>query len=144
MLIALSSRNLQYNSTKDLTGYSIGVMRGAVNSTELDNSEKLNFSYSNDASQNLKKLLLNRVDYMVTGEAHLTYIINKEYGGKTPELTIFKPPLKTNDIYITLSKKLNNSKRIMQDFNRGMEIIKLNGTYQAIKEEYLQAALESR
>jgi len=141
VLLALASSNLIFNNIRDLKSYDIGVMRGAVNATQLDNANNLSFSYSNDASHNFKKLLLARIDYMVTGKAHLTYIINTEYSGKVPELTIFKPALKVNDIYITLSKELDNAEAIMRDFNRGIHIIKENGLFQKIKTKHFKHQL---
>jgi polar amino acid transport system substrate-binding protein len=141
VLVALDSQNLAFNSTADLTDYSIGVMRGAVNSTELDEAQNLTFSYSNDASHNLKKLLIGRVDYMVTGKAHLDFIISHEYKGDIAKLKVFSPALKTNDIYITLLKRLKNSQHIMSDFNQGMQIIKANGVYQAIKEKHFRSVV---
>jgi ABC-type amino acid transport substrate-binding protein len=58
-----------------------------------------------------------------------------------PELTIFKPALKFNDIYITLSQELDNSEAIMRDFNRGINIIRENGLYQKIKEKHFKRQL---
>ncbi len=142
-LIALKSRNLSYKSNADLSGYTIGVMRAAVNDTNLDNNVRLSFSYANDASHNLQKLMAGRIDYMITGEAHLSYLVkHNQSANKKVEMSalqVFKPAIKVNPIYITVRKARNNSAGLVAAFNKGIDIIKKNGEYAQIKHKHLSS-----
>lgn len=142
-LIALKSRSFNYRKRADLYGYTIGVMRAAVNDSEFDKDLRLNFSYANDASHNLRKLITGRVDFIVTGEAHLSYLVKHNHSDNLAismsQLEVFKPPLKVNPIYITIRKARKNSANIIAAFNRGISIIKQNGKYTQIKNKHLSS-----
>lgn len=148
VLIALESRQITFSSNADLQGYVIGVMRAAVNSDVFDNNQRLTFSYANNAAHNLRKLLTGRIDLMVTGKAHLNYLIKKSKSNNKyityPALKVYRPPLKVNPIYITLRKDRPQSAAIIKAFNRGIDLIKHNGQYQAIKDRHFpnHSALE--
>jgi polar amino acid transport system substrate-binding protein len=142
-LIALKSRNLSYKNKADLKGHIIGVMRAAVNDTDLDNNENLSFSYANDASHNLQKLMAGRIDYMITGEAHLSYLVKHDHSEhkkiEISALQVFQPPIKVNPIYITIRKVRKNSAGLIAAFNKGIDIIKKNGEYAQIKHKHLSS-----
>ena len=142
-LIALKSRALSYQKKADLEGYTIGVMRAAVNDSELDNNLQLDFSYANDASHNLQKLIAKRVDFMITGEAHLAYLVKHNRSGQRKvemsDLEVFHPPIKVNPIYITIRKERKDSAKLIAAFNRGIAIIKNNGQYSQIKNKHLSS-----
>ena len=111
--------------------------------TNLDNNVRLSFSYANDASHNLQKLMAGRIDYMITGEAHLSYLVkHNQSANKKVEMSalqVFKPAIKVNPIYITVRKARNNSAGLVAAFNKGIDIIKKNGEYAQIKHKHLSS-----
>lgn len=75
-------------------------------------------------------LALGRVDLVVMNE-HVGYdLIKKLYPKKTPVVGLDNAIFgKSLNLYFLVPKKYPNGKKIISDFNRGLELIKKNGKY---------------
>ncbi|MEH6475146.1 MAG: transporter substrate-binding domain-containing protein [Sneathiella sp.] len=85
-----------------------------------------------DNSQLLKILLKQRVDAIYTYRDVIRFELKKQSLGT--KLSYFE--LSSQPFYSCFSKKIPNSNALVQEFNRGLRIIKQNGTYSAIWEKY--------
>ena len=85
-----------------------------------------------DNSQLLKMLLKQRVDVIYTYRD----VIRFELKSQSPRTKLPYFELSSQPFYSCFSKKAPNSNALVQEFNRGLRIIKQNGTYSAIWEKY--------
>lgn len=120
-----------------LAGYTIGVGRGYSTSPEFDEADYLTKIEVATTPQILKMLWLERLDLAVGGfeySLHFLQDLNDEqdYEGILDEIVFMKPELNTREIFLAISKKADDNEIKLADFNRGLEEIKRNGTFDAI------------
>lgn len=120
-----------YDELRDLEGHTIGTGRGFANSEAFDSADYLDKEIVKDQVLNLRKLYNGRVD-MVTGSFDRVPFTAREEGHDISRLKYIEPPLKTHTIHVGISRALDDGERIRDDFNRGLERIRANGTYQSI------------
>lgn len=123
-----------YDGLHDLEDYTIGTGRGFANSEAFDSADYLNKEIVKDQVLNLRKLYSGRVD-MVTGSFDRVPFTAREEGHDIARLKYIEPPLKTHTIHVGISRALDRGEQIRADFNRGLERIRANGTYQRILDE---------
>ena len=128
--------NIKYSSLKDLSNYKIGVVRGYSNTEEFDNADYLTKEFSSDTKTSLKLLLNKRVDLICNSREVVLHNLQQDFPEQYSSISIVQPPLQVNDLHIVVSKKVPNAKKIISDFNKGLQIIKDNGTFDKILEKY--------
>ncbi|WP_320007679.1 transporter substrate-binding domain-containing protein [Maridesulfovibrio sp.] len=134
VLLKLRSKNVSFNKIEDLAQYRIGHIKGSKVSTEFDKAEKeyLNVQYVVDTTLNLKKLLKHRIDLVVEKKERIEALLQTTFRDSANKFAYVDPPLKINNYYNCSSRKNKRSYQIIQDFNRGLSLIKEDGTYDAI------------
>ncbi len=138
MLCAKKGREVIYNSIEDLRPYRIGVVAGYANTAEIDGAHYLTKDEAPSDLLNIKKLLTNRVDlivvdryvavYHVKNSAAIEYTVN--------DIDFIEPPLKKQPIYIMFSRAVPGYQRYVADFNKGLELVKADGSIGNIMEKY--------
>ncbi|MGF1739956.1 transporter substrate-binding domain-containing protein [Vibrio profundum] len=131
-----SSSPNSYTSLTDLKKYSIDYLRGSSYGESFDNADFLKKSKSKNIKQKLLKLDRGRVDLILSSEVIINYTIMKdlpEYQGKFVKLT---PPLKTNMLFNMFSKKVDDHQEIAKAFNKGLNILKEDGTLSQLAEKH--------
>lgn len=126
----------EYNSLKDLSNYRIGIIRGYTYSEEFDTADYLVKDEANDIKMLFKKLVGDRVDIVVASYYPTLYILEHELALFKPDVEVITPPLKEDPLYVIFPKQRENSSRIRDDFNKGLEIIQNSGKFDAILEEH--------
>ena len=82
--------------------------------------------------QNLRKLLKGKLDLVVIDKYNASYIFKKSIPMGLVELDYLDPPLQEKGLYLMFSRSVKNYKKIRDDFNRGLSIIKKNGKLEKI------------
>lgn len=136
VLFERKGSNIKYSTLNDLAKYKIGVVYGYANTEEFDNADYLTKESSSDSEASLKLLLNKRVDLICNSREVILHILQNSYPDSYSEISVVQPPLKVNDLHILVSKKNPKAKKIIGDFNKGLKIIKENGTYDKILEKY--------
>lgn len=129
----------KFNFTGDIQSlkkHSIGVIRGHYMASVLGNAGLTKIKEVNNDLQNMTKLYHQRVDFIVMSKLTALYVIKKNFNNTPDDIHIFEPPLKDNPIHLIGSKKMPNSKEIINEFNRGLKEIKGNGVYAATAKEF--------
>ena len=127
------SRNIQYNKFTDLSKYVIGVVRAYHYTKEFDISKKyLHIFEANHLKQNIKLLIHDRVDLILGSKKVIVRLLNQHYPQYVSEVKFITPILQSNKLYVTISKKRKNYKKIINDFNEGLKEIIEDGTYNKI------------
>ncbi len=135
IFIKRKSQNIEYNTLKDLKDYRIGVVRGYTYTDEFDKAAFLKKDIVPTTEQNLLKLIHKRIDVTPDIEEVVHYIIKSKIPEYLGSVESVGKPLKVHLIYNIISKKNPASKKIAQDFNIGLKMMKEDGTYDDILKE---------
>ena len=81
---------------------------------------------------NLLKLLKRKIDLIIDYGDAVYYLINTKYPEHKGEIKTLLPPVDVLALYNTISKKEARSEEIVAAFNRGLESMKEDGTFEAI------------
>ena len=120
-----------YASLKGLTvGGIIGYGYGA-NFEEAEQSGVLTVSRVTDYRQNFEMLLRGRIN-LVAANRDVGYFYLNQYFTEQQRAQISDTPhlAKVTTYYLILSKKTKNSEHYLQAFNRGLQRLKTNGSYE--------------
>jgi len=131
-------QSMTYTTMDDLKPYRIGHIRGSKVNTAFDEAEKtfLTMEYVSSTEQNINKLLAGRLDLVVEKEERLTQLLKTEFQDDADKLELIYPPLQVNPFYNCVSKALPNAQQIVDDFNRGLQMIREDGTLSTILTKY--------
>ena len=121
----------RYNSLRDLTPYSIGISRGFANSEEFDAANYLDKQAATFPNLNIRKLFRGRIDMAVMNFDLFRYEAKKE-GFCISDVEFMEPPLETHGLYLMASRQIPDGKRIIRDFNRGLDKIRKSGEFDRI------------
>lgn len=85
---------------------------------------------------NIFNLLKDRVDFII-GEKHVTLnLINQHFSSQAQLIKPLSPPLENRPLFNAVSKKSPHAQEIVNAFNKGLEMIKQDGTYYKIMNEH--------
>jgi polar amino acid transport system substrate-binding protein len=127
---------ISWNSLQDLKPYRIGIERGFVYTEEFDNSNFLHKEPVRNVELNLKKLLEGRIDMVAASRNVFLHWIKTRHPGKLDLVEVVPKPLVENKIYNGFTKADPNHTNYVKDFNKGLELIKQDGTYRQILEKH--------
>lgn len=130
------SDSVKFNKINDLIPYEIGVVRGYVNTKEFDEATYLKKQEGTDDLTNFKKLLKNRIDLVVADKFVGQYVMKTNMPDKADQVAFVEPPLENKDLYVCISKKAANSKKIYKAFQEGLKEITEDGTVKAILKKH--------
>ena len=122
---------VSYKSLKELRPYSIGVVRGYANAEEFDAADYLDKHQVSTPTLNIRKLYRGRIDLAAMSFDRFRFEAEKE-GFCTGRVTFVDPPLHREGLYVMASRAVPYGKQIAEDFNRGLKIIRANGTFDKI------------
>lgn len=128
----LIGKRINFQNYQDLKPYVIGVVRGYVNPPEIDNADYLSKEIVDNNIQAFKMLLDKRIDIAILDKNVGNYLINLHFPEKANQLEWVSPVSNIEIQYVGFSKRAENYQKKLRDFNRGLEEIKQDGTYQRI------------
>lgn len=129
VLFMKEGRNIAYQQLTDLKPYKIGVVRGAAYGKEFDAADFLNKEEVTHNGQNIRKLLVDKIDLMAGPRDVIKFIIKRNYPQFIDKIEVVNPPLSTNKIYFGFSKKVAGYQELLKAFSKGLELIKKDGSY---------------
>lgn len=127
---------ISYTTLKDLQPYRIGVVLGYVNTPEFDAAEYLQKEAVNSDEQNLRKLLLGRIDLAVIDQFVAEYLIKTLIPEGADTLEFMNPPLKEQPLHVIFARQVAGSEEKLQAFNAALKTMREDGTLDRILEEY--------
>jgi polar amino acid transport system substrate-binding protein len=132
----LKDKDIKYLKLEDLKPYKIGIGAGYAYPKSFTDADYLNKEIANKLELNVKKLLNKRVDLIIGSKKVILSSINKNFKDDNDKFEMVLPPLESLPLYISFSKKSPNYLQKIKDFNRGLDMIKSDGTYDKIMEKY--------
>ncbi len=132
ILFKRTGQEIEYKTLMDLKDYTFGVVRGWTYTKEFDNADFLQKKVVSKSKQNILKLIHGRVDIVPEVKEEVEELMNSELPEHIGSIETVGEPLKVQEIYTMISKKNPNHKKIAEDFNKGLKMIKKDGTYAEI------------
>ena len=135
-LITLSDNNFTYEKLEDLKKYKFGVLRSTSISKDFDEADYLKKNYTNGEINNLRMLLNGRVDIIAGSYANYSFILKNKLLKDTSLIKLIEPALDLGVLYHSFSKKIPGHKRLRDLFDKGIKMIREDGTYEKILKKH--------
>lgn len=136
VLFMKAGKNITYQQLSDLRPYKIGVVSGAVHGKEFDAANFLNKEEVTHSDQNIRKLLVDKIDLMAGPRDVIKYIIQRDFPLFVDKIVVVNLPLSTNKIYFCFSKKIEGYQELLKAFSKGLAMIKQDGTYDNLAKKH--------
>jgi len=128
--------SITYTTLQDLTPYTIGLLLGAAEKESFKKEPGLKFIESSGHDINVKNLMAKRIDLVLCSRVYLLDLIKTQLPAWNDALDVVQPPLKIEKMHNVMSKKVADAATIAADFNRGLQMIKDDGTFDRILQQY--------
>jgi len=133
---AIKGSTVNYDGNiETLKPYTIGVVRGYVNSEKFDAATFLQKEEVVDDITNIKKLIMERIALCVTDKFVGYYLyeqLDKDLKSKN-QIVFLDPPLDHKDLFVCISKATKkNPESIKNAFNKGLISMKADGSLEKI------------
>jgi len=127
-----AKEKISYRTLKDIAPYSVGVIAGYTNTLEFDAADYITKDVTADQVKNIQKLISKRVDLIIGSYNVITHALKTKLPESVGKIEPVYPPLKSNNLYFAISRMVPGHGKIIGDFNKGLKMIKDDGTYHKI------------
>jgi polar amino acid transport system substrate-binding protein len=128
-------KSFAWEQLEDLKGYLIGGTRGYFYEPMFKKANLL-VDYSDKEEDGFRKLIAGRIKLIPVNILVGWEILRKIAPDKADEFKTLIKPLSENGLFLMTSKRYPNASEIFEKFNHGLKLIKENGVYRSILEEY--------
>jgi len=123
---------INYQSIEDLKPYTIGVVRGYVNTAEFDAADYLQKDPVTNDTLNIRKLLGGRIDLFIADKFVGLYLLERDLPEKLGQIEFLEPPLELKDLFVCISKKTTDADKKLIAFNSGLKQMEQDGSLKTI------------
>ncbi len=123
--------SIKYKNYQDLMTYKIGTVIAYANPPGFDQA-KLDVKEVVADSLNIAKLCHERIDLVLIDKRMAEHIIKTIQQDCENMIEWLEPALEIKPMYVAISKKAKNAHKKIADFNRGLQLLKNDGTFKAI------------
>jgi polar amino acid transport system substrate-binding protein len=131
-----ANESISYASLQDLQPYTIGVLRGSLPGDILQQEPSLTLEEVSDDEFNINKLVEKRIDLFVSGKIYILHLLQTQFPEWKEAIEVIHPPLEVVKYYNPVSKTVADHDTIVADFNRGLQMIKEDGTFDQILQKH--------
>ncbi len=128
--------DIKYSKLEDLKPYKIGTGFGYGYPEKFVKADYLTKVEAYKLKTNITRLLHKRIDLIIGSRKAILFYLKQNYPDRINSLEILGNPLETLSLYVLFSKNKPNYKQKIEDFNRGLKMIKEDGTYQKIMKKH--------
>ncbi|MBS1160793.1 MAG: ABC-type amino acid transport/signal transduction system, periplasmic component/domain [Proteobacteria bacterium] len=133
----LKSSTATFQRLEDLKNLSVGTVIGASYTPEFNAAAYIKKESTSEVAINLRKLLASRIDLLLEKRAVVQDLLSTQFAADASRIVALDTPLKTALFYNAFSKKIPGYATRVADFNRGLALIKQDGTFKEIMERKL-------
>lgn len=126
------------NSLQDLKDFRIVYLRGGAITPEFDAADYLKKVPSTTQAQAIQMLAAGRADLYASGLENVNFLMNHTFPEFAGKFTPIDPPLRTRRVFNVFPKSVSDSSKIVEDFNRGLQMLKDDGTLDSILKKHGQ------
>ncbi len=128
--------DIHYNHLMDLKPYKIGIGLGYGYPEAFEKADYLQKVKAYDIKTNITRLLHKRVDLIIGSKKAILFCLKQNFPDKLNSMEVLGSPLETLPLFVLFSKNKVGYEQTMADFNRGLKIIREDGAYRKIIEDY--------
>ncbi|GAB6887231.1 ABC transporter substrate-binding protein [Desulfothermus okinawensis JCM 13304] len=143
VFLARKQSKIKYKHIEDLRTYRIGLVKGYINTDKIDNANYLIKDYARNDLINLKKLIKGRVDLIVIDKYVAYYLMKKYLPHCINKVEVLSPIIEYKNLYVCFPKNRKNSLKLLHDFNKGLSILRRNGTLDRLYNEWKQKLIKN-
>lgn len=132
ILVGKKGMDVGFHSFSEMDGKSIGAVANYAYTDPTDTGSKPQFVYAQSDQENLEKLLSGQVDYILVDALLIQYLLKYQINDVSALLEIGSKPLLTKTLHFALRKNTPKADAIIKDFNKQIEEMKVDGTYNKI------------
>ncbi len=133
---AKKDRRISYNSLSDLKPFKIGYVYGYFYNTAFEEADYLTKIKAYNTEVNIKLLIQGKLDLIIASDKVVYYLLQNKFGKMAGSVKPLNKPLAVNRLHIVISKRIDNSLLIIENFNRGIDEIKRDGTFEKIMKKH--------
>ncbi|WP_147822627.1 substrate-binding periplasmic protein [Salidesulfovibrio onnuriiensis] len=139
VFIQKRGRGIAYDGPESIRPFLVGVLRGGVQGQDLEALE-INAVPAVDHVINLRKLYVGRIDLVLMGRQEFYSLVRESEYVRTREqdFEILRPPFKVYGLFNPISRRMPGAREVVAGFNKALEEMRADGTYDAILEEFGQ------
>lgn len=134
--ISLKKSSLSFKNINDLKNKVVGIIRGYSYPQSMLNIKSTKFVYSSSEVKSMKKLIHERVDYIIMDVNLAKHIIKNNFSDYPNLIFIHYPVIASMKEYLAISKKKSSGKLIIDQFNKGLSKIKKEGILKKLFSEH--------
>lgn len=135
-LFKKKTSKISFKKIDDLKPYSIGVVRGYVNTAEFDAAAYLKKDEAKDDITNFKKLIAGRIDLIVCDKYVGEHILNTDLKANAGEVEFMEPVLEQKDLYVCITKTAPDAQKKIDAFNSAVKQMVDDGTITKIMDKH--------
>jgi len=128
--------DIKYSELEDLKPYKIGTGFEYGYPEKFLKADYLQKIEAYELKTNITRLLHKRVDLIIGSREAILFYLKLEYPDKIQFVEILGKPLEKSSLYVPFSKMRPDYKQKVEDFNRGLKMIREDGTYQKIMKKH--------
>ena len=132
----LKNKDIHYSTLKDLKSYKIGTAKGYGYPKKFTDATYLNKIDAPKIEFNIRKLLKGRIDLVVGSKKVVQHLLNSNYQNDKDKIEIISPVIESMPLYVAFSRNSAGYKQKVEDFNKGLEMIKSDGTFEKILKKH--------
>ncbi len=141
-LVARRADGLAWTSLADLRDKRLGVVRGYLNTPEIDEDPSWSRDPAPDDLHNLRKLLLGRIDLVVIDRYVAAHHLRGELAERALEIVDLGPALSQRDLHVMFPLKQNGGRALCEGFDGALEAMQADGTLASLfAKHHLEALL---
>ena len=127
---------ITYDTIDDLRGYRIGGISGSFLNSSFKRAG-IEFETTTSIDQSIHKLVAGRLDPCIDDRVVLYDAIQRLYPDKSDQFRVLSKPFgRKTPTGLLVSRTYPEAREILKQFNKGLTIIKQNGTYDRIIKKY--------
>lgn len=127
--------DLMYDNFSDLQPYKVGGIEGFFYE-DIFEKENLDYTSYRDLKSALNALLLGQVDIIPSDKVLLFTELKKSFPSDSEKISFATKSFKDKNLHLLFSKKCEDSKELMNEFNSGLQNIKSDGIFKKILDKY--------
>lgn len=128
-------RNIKFRRYEDLKDYRIGYILGYAYAEAFYEAPLRRFkTHSNKQLMDL--LIRDKIELAITDKIVGMSVLRSDFPQHYKNFDAVEPPIETRKTFLAVSKTIPNHNSIVEDFNRGMELIKNDGTFKKILKKH--------
>jgi len=132
----LKTKKIKYTTLEDLKAYKIGTAKNYGYPKKFVDASCLNKIDAPKLEFNIRKLLKGRIDMLIGSKKVTQHLLNNSYPDDKDKVEIMQPAIDKMPLYVAFSKNSAGHKQKVKDFNKGLKMIKSDGTFEKILKKH--------